>query len=71
MNALATERPDHAPARLIKIREVMELTSLSRATIYRQIRAGNFPQQHKITPQRVGWFAHEIEAWQKNLSSAA
>jgi len=49
---------------VIKIAEVSYQTGLSRATIYREIKAGNFPKQLQLSPQRVGWLQCEIDAWQ-------
>ena len=48
---------------VIKIAEVSYQTGLSRATIYREINAGNFPKQSQLSPQRVGWLQWEIDAW--------
>jgi prophage regulatory protein len=42
---------------------VLEQTSLSRSTIYREIAGGRFPKQHKLSPGRVGWLRSEIAAW--------
>ncbi len=50
--------------RLLKTREVMELLSIGRTTIYRWMDAGKFP-----TPVKIGergdnrWRLSEIEAW--------
>jgi len=48
---------------VIKIAEVSYQTGFSRATIYREIKAGNFPEQLQLSPQRVGWLQCEIDAW--------
>jgi len=48
---------------VIKIAEVSYQTGLSRATIYREIKAGNFPKQLQLSPQRVGSLQCEIDAW--------
>jgi len=48
---------------VIKIAEVSYQTGLSRATVYREIKAGNFPKQLQLSPQRVGWLQCEIDAW--------
>ena len=34
--------------RLVRMRDLVELTALSRATIYRAMRAGDFPQSVRI-----------------------
>lgn len=54
---------NEAPGRYLKIRDVVEQTSLSRATIWRMIKRGEFPPSRKLSPQRVGWAERDIEAW--------
>jgi len=53
--------------RLLKIREVVQETSLHRATIYRGVKAGTFPAPRKIGRHRVAWPESEIEAWKQGL----
>lgn len=48
---------------LLKIRELVARTSLSRATIYRAIGRGEFPDRIKLSPRRVGWPEADITAW--------
>lgn len=61
MTELSTlERP---VGRILKMRDVAELTSLHRATIYRLIERGEFPKNRKLSPQRVGWSAADVDAW--------
>jgi prophage regulatory protein len=35
----------------------------SRATLYRWVRDGIFPQPRRIGPKRIGWIAAELEEW--------
>ena len=49
--------------RFIRPREIVALTGLSPATIWRRERAGDFPQRRQISPGAVGWLASEIQAW--------
>jgi prophage regulatory protein len=57
------------PRRLLGIREVMHITGLGKATIYRmlkkQAQTGEelFPRQRTSSPGRVGWLDSEIQAW--------
>lgn len=51
------------PARNLKIGQVVELTTLHRATIYRMIERGEFPKNRQISPQRVAWSAEQVDAW--------
>ena len=45
---------------LISIREVMLITGLSRATIYRKVRDDNFPKPIKLSGS-VRWYKNEVE----------
>lgn len=49
--------------RYADLKRVLDLTSLSRSTIYREIASGRFPSPHKLSLGRVGWLCSEIEAW--------
>ncbi|WP_370527409.1 helix-turn-helix transcriptional regulator [Cedecea sp. P7760] len=50
--------------RLIKIKTVLELCAISRATLYRQIEAGAFPRQVSLTGVRaVAWREEEVLEW--------
>jgi len=50
--------------RYLREAEVLHVTSLSHATLYREVKAKRFPAQVRISPGRVGWKASEIVAWQ-------
>ena len=45
---------------IIKLHKVQELTTLSRATIYRLIKVGKFPKQIKLSERSSGWIEREI-----------
>ena len=49
--------------RLLRRREVEDITGLSRSTIYRLMDAGEFPQPKSIGPKCVRWRLSEIIAW--------
>ena len=49
--------------RLLRLREVIALTGLSRSTIYRKMRDGTFPDALKIGARAVRWLESEIQAW--------
>jgi prophage regulatory protein len=51
---------------VIKLRSVMKQTSLSRTSIYRRIKEGQFPKQIKLGIRAVGWDEGEVDAWVKN-----
>lgn len=58
-----------AALRFLKLPEVIEMTSLSKAQIYRWQALGQFPQSFKMGGHRTGgpgavrWRADEIEEW--------
>nr|WP_325252372.1 AlpA family transcriptional regulator [Amylibacter sp.] len=49
--------------RILRQREVMHLTGLSRSTIYRRIQSGEFPSQIKLTARLVGWRQSDLQRW--------
>ncbi|HZG33653.1 MAG TPA: AlpA family phage regulatory protein [Sphingopyxis sp.] len=55
-----------SPLRMMRLDEVLNLTGLSRATLYRKIAAGTFPAQHKLAERCCGWRAGEVDIWLRN-----
>ena len=53
---------DH-PIELIKIARVISLTGLSRPSVYRLARQGDFPKPTKLGVRSSAWALCEIEAW--------
>ena len=49
----------------LSMREVIDLTGLSRSTIDRLENRGKFPKRVELSTQRVGWIVEEVEAWRK------
>lgn len=47
----------------LRIGAVVALTGLSRATIYRLEKAGDFPKRFRLTARTVAWNAEAVEAW--------
>lgn len=50
-------------ARLLRVDEVTDRTGLSRTTIWRKERAGEFPTRVKIGENSVAWREEEVEEW--------
>lgn len=48
---------------VLTLPEVVELTSLSKPTIYSYVRDGIFPRQVRIGPNRVVWRRDEVLSW--------
>lgn len=57
--------------RLLRLRDVAHLVGLSKATIYRRIRAGEFPPPVSAGGHSVRWKASTIEAWMAGLTQRA
>ena len=55
-----------SPLRIMRLNEVLDLTGLSRATLYRKIAAGTFPAQRKLAERCCGWRAGEVDVWLRN-----
>ncbi|MEZ5548080.1 MAG: AlpA family transcriptional regulator [Pseudomonadales bacterium] len=50
--------------RILRLKEVQQMTGLSRSTIYAEIAKGKFPKQVKLTGARsVGWHESAINQW--------
>jgi prophage regulatory protein len=49
--------------RLIKLKEVIEKTSLGRSTIYELMAKGTFPKQVSLGAKSVAWIESEVDDW--------
>ncbi|MBC8674435.1 AlpA family transcriptional regulator [Aeromonas hydrophila] len=49
--------------KLIKLKDVTEMTTLSKATIYRLIKQGAFPRQIPLGPRAVAWRLSDVVTW--------
>jgi len=52
--------------RLIRIREVMKLTGISRAYIYVLAQKGEFPAPVKLSERSSAWVEEEVRDWIAN-----
>ena len=55
--------PPEPSTRLLRPSVVYETTTLDRATIWRKVKEGTFPQPLKISGVRIAWRHSDIEAW--------
>lgn len=51
--------------RTLKLLQVLEITSLSRTTLWRLVRDKKFPARVPLSANRVGWIESEVRAWQE------
>jgi prophage regulatory protein len=48
---------------ILKLPAVMQLTALSRSSLYALAKLGKFPAPIKLSERAVGWSAAEVNAW--------
>ena len=48
---------------MIRLKEVIALTRLCKASIYKLRKQGNFPLPIQLTQRAVGWYASDIKDW--------
>ncbi|MGF6966756.1 prophage regulatory protein [Paraburkholderia sp. WC7.3g] len=48
---------------ILRLPDVIQLTGLSRSTIYAAVSAQAFPRQVRLSARCVGWFEHDIQSW--------
>jgi prophage regulatory protein len=47
----------------LRIKQVLELVGLKKATVYQLHKNGQFPRSVKITGRAVGWVEEEVQRW--------
>lgn len=58
---------DISNTEILHMTEVLAMIRLSRTTLYRMCRDGEFPQAVQIGRRRKAWHRHEVEEWMRNL----
>jgi len=49
--------------KIYRIKEVCDITGLSRSSVYKLIRLGLFPSGIKLTHRSSGWSNEQLEDW--------
>jgi prophage regulatory protein len=49
--------------KILRLRQVEEMTGLRRSALYERIADGRFVKPIKLGPQAVGWLESEVTAW--------
>lgn len=49
--------------KVLRIKQVMEKTGLSRSSIYVLCKKGDFPKQAPLGRKIVGWLEEEVDHW--------
>ena len=53
-------------SRFLRIETVLEMTGLSRTTLYRKVRGGTFPRQVLLSERCTGWRESDVRIWAAN-----
>lgn len=56
--------------KILRTDEVVRRTGLSRTTLWRRERQGEFPARRRIGENSVGWLESEIDRWIQGLPQA-
>jgi prophage regulatory protein len=51
---------------ILRISDVTAKTGLSRVSIWRKVRAGQFPAPIELSTNTIGWPESEVAAWQSS-----
>ena len=74
MTKMPLNRPDHQmegrSPRLLRLRKVIQMTSMSRSAIYGLMAAGAFPRPIRVGARSVRWFESEVIAFIKSRPRA-
>lgn len=49
--------------RIMRMKDVVEATGLSRSTIYSKVSCNQFPKQIRLGTRCVGWLWDEVHGW--------
>ena len=53
--------------RILRKKDILQLTGLSHSTLYRMMHEGKFPKPLRLTPGTVGWTSDSISSWIRGL----
>lgn len=56
----------NSPGRILRLKNVLERTGLTRSTLYRKMQLGTFPKQLRISARCAGWRESDVDAWLRN-----
>jgi len=51
------------PQPLLRLPAVLQITGLSRSTIYKLMSEGDFPAARKLTRRSVAWISADVAQW--------
>lgn len=54
-------------SKIYRLEDVCAIVGLHRATIYRKIKEGTFPEPVKLSARAIGWKEEQITSWIESL----
>ena len=60
--------------KILRLKEVLDRTGLSRTTLWRRVKSGQFPPPVRLggpDSRAVGWLAEDLDDWFDDLRPAA
>mgnify|MGYP001321819789 CR=1 FL=1 len=60
---MVCSNPQVTTMKILRIKQVIEMTTLGRSTIYKYIKEGTFPKQIKMGARASGWLQADVENW--------
>lgn len=57
--------------RFLRLKQVCEVTALSKSEIYRRVQAGKFPKQVRISHNLAVWKQSDISKWMEQVLDVA
>jgi prophage regulatory protein len=60
----------NTPQSLLKLKDVVQLTGLSRSTIYNLLAENKFPKRIQITKQRIAFLSIDVDKWISETAKA-
>ena len=55
---------------ILRLSQVVAITGLSRASIYKKMNDGTFPQSRSLGARAVGWIESDVMEWIENLPTS-
>jgi prophage regulatory protein len=69
--SIRDDAPDNSELRrMLSERQLLELVSISRTTLFRLMKAGKFPKGVYVSANRRIWFERDVITWQKAIEAA-
>lgn len=53
--------------KILRFDDIIQITGLSRSTIYRRMHANEFPQSISLGGRSIGWYESEVNEWLEGL----